>query len=80
MSEYVFCSGLAEQMESFLAYKEAAGYQRKSFIKSFIKRLSQFDRFCTGRGITEVSFTKEDAAAWAEKRPNEAVTKSSSQL
>ena len=70
MSEYVFCSGLAEQMESFLAYKEAAGYQRKSFIK----RLSQFDRFCTGRGITEVSFTKEDAAAWAEKRPNEAVT------
>lgn len=76
MSEYVFCSGLAEQMESFLAYKETAGYQRKSFIK----RLSQFDRFCTGRGITEVSFTKEDAAAWAEKRPNEAVTKSSSQL
>jgi hypothetical protein len=61
MSEYVFCSGLAKQMESFLAYKEAAGYQRKSFIK----RLSQFDRFCTGRGITEVSFTKEDAAKLA---------------
>ena len=57
-------------MESFLAYKEAAGYQRKSFIK----RLSQFDRFCAGRGIIEVSFTKEDAVAWAEKRPNEAVT------
>ena len=70
MSEYVFRSGLSEQMESFLAYKEAAGYQRKSFTKM----LAQFDRFCVKRNITEVSFTEEDATAWAAKRPCEADT------
>ncbi|MGX8715279.1 MAG: tyrosine-type recombinase/integrase [Lachnospiraceae bacterium] len=68
MSESLFRSGLAEQMESFLAYKEAAGYQRSSFTK----RLSQLDQFCVERDITEVRFTEEDAAAWAEKRPCEA--------
>ena len=70
MSKYVFQSGMAEQMESFLAYKEAAGYQRRSFEK----RLVQFDRFCMERNITDVSFTKEDATAWKQKRTCEAET------
>lgn len=70
MSEHVFRSGLAEQMENFIAYKEAAGFQRRSFTK----RLAQFDRFCVERNITGVNFSEEDAAAWAEKRPCEADT------
>ena len=70
MSEYSFSSGMSGEMVNYLEYKEAAGFKKTSFIK----RLQQFDRFCAERGVNTVSFTEEDAAAWAEKRPNEAET------
>lgn len=70
MSKSGFRSGMAEQMESFIEYKEASGFQRRSFLK----RLQAFDHFCEERGITDISFTEEDASVWAEKRPTEAVT------
>ena len=70
MSKSGFRSGMAEQMECFIEYKEASGFQRRSFLKP----LQAFDHFCEARGITDVSFTEEDASVWAVKRPNEAVT------
>ena len=70
MSTYSFSSGMSGEMENYLEYKETAGYKKTSFIN----RLQQFDRFCIERGVKTVSFTEEDAAAWAEKRPNEAET------
>lgn len=70
MKDTVFISGLASELQNYLDYKIASGYQERSFIK----RLKQFDRFCAERGIETVVFTEEDARVWAQKKPNEADT------
>ena len=66
----MFLSGLATELQSYLDYKVAAGYQEKSFIK----RLKQFDRFCIEQGITTVTYTEQDSKVWEQKRLNEADT------
>ena len=70
MNRPKFISGFAEEMNRYLDYKTASGYKESSF--TFILR--QFDRFCAGRGIRDVSFSKEDADAWSEKKETEAST------
>lgn len=70
MTSNGFFSGLADEMESYLAYKIASGFKRTSFIKP----LQKFDRFCVERSITSVRFTRDDAEAWMVKRPDEATT------
>lgn len=59
MSRPRFISGFADEINLYLDYKSASGYKESSF--TFVLR--QFDRFCAGRGIRDVSFTKEDAEA-----------------
>ncbi len=59
MNRPKFISGFAEEIDRYLDYKTASGYKESSF--TFILR--QFDRFCAGRGIRDVSFSKEDADA-----------------
>ena len=66
----MFVSGLAVELQSYLEYKIASGFQKKSFIKP----LKQFDRFCLEQGITDVTYTEENSKAWEQKRPNEADT------
>lgn len=68
MSRPRFISGFADEINLYLDYKSASGYKESSF--TFVLR--QFDRFCAGRGIRDVSFTKEDAEAWSEKKETEA--------
>lgn len=70
MNRPKFISGFAEEIGRYLDYKAASGYKESSF--TFILR--QFDRFCAGRGIQDVSFSKEDADAWSEKKETEAPT------
>lgn len=70
MEKYVYSSGLADEMNCYIAYKEASGYKKSSYEKP----LASFDRFCVARGIADVGFTEEDAVEWAKKKPGEAVT------
>lgn len=70
MNRPKFISGFAEEIGRCLDYKAASGYMESSF--TFILR--QFDRFCAGWGIHDVSFSKEDADAWFEKKGTEAPT------
>lgn len=70
MNDYGFSSCLLGEMNCYIDYKEASGFNRNSYIK----QLRQFDRFCAERSMTSIRFKKEDAAIWAEKRPNEADT------
>ena len=70
MSRPAFSSGFADEINHYIDYKVANGYKEESF--SIILR--EFDRFCVRRGITDVSFTREDADAWSEKREEEAST------
>lgn len=68
--KYTYVSGFADEMNCYIAYKEASGFKRLSYEK----RLAQFDRFCVSQGITDVRFIENDAIAWAVKRDEEAVT------
>ena len=70
MSRPEFKSGFSTEINSYIDYNVASGYKEKSF--SVILR--EFDRFCVQRGITDVTFTREDADAWSEKREEEAST------
>ena len=70
MSRPVFKSGFADELNKYIDYKVANGFKEKSF--SVI--LHEFDDFCVDRKITTVSFTREDADAWSEKRESEATT------
>jgi len=70
MSDVLFVSGLAQELQNYLDYKIASGYQEKSFLW----RLQQFDSFCYERKINDVRFTEEDARIWEQKRINETNT------
>ena len=70
MSRPVFQSGFAGEINKYIDYKVNSGYKEKSFYSI----LREFDRFCVRRGIMDVSFTREDADAWSEKRETEAST------
>lgn len=70
MKRPVFKSGFSDEINNYLDYKIASGYKEHSF--SIILR--EFDRFCVGRGIKTLSFSREDADAWSLKRENEATT------
>ena len=67
MSRPEFKSGFADEINKYIDFKVANGYKEKSYTIL----LHEFDRFCVRRGITDVSFTKEDADAWSEKRETE---------
>jgi len=66
----LFLSGLGTELQNYLDYKIASGYQEGSYIK----RLKQFDRFCLDQGITNISYTEKNAKDWEQKRTNEADT------
>ena len=68
MSRPEFKSGFADEINKYIDFKVANGYKEKSYTIL----LHEFDRFCVRRGITDVSFTREDADAWSEKRETEA--------
>ena len=70
MSRPEFGSGFADEINKYIDHKVANGYKEKSFTIL----LRDFDRFCIRRGITGVSFTREDADAWSAKRETEATT------
>ncbi len=70
MSRPEFISGFADEINRYLDYKAASGYKESSFTCI----LRQFDRFCAGRGIKSVAFSREDADAWSEKKETEATT------
>ncbi|MBU7006781.1 tyrosine-type recombinase/integrase [Phosphitispora fastidiosa] len=53
-------------LEQYIAFKRNMGYELKN-----IYTFKMFDRFCIEKGATTVGVTKELAALWAEKRPNE---------
>lgn len=67
MARHVFKSCFADELNKYLDFRMAAGYQEKSF--SY--KLSRFDRFCLNRGITGMRFTSEDAAFWLRHSGNE---------
>ena len=70
MSRPEFGSGFADEINKYIDHKVANGYKEKSFTIL----LRDFDRFCIRRGITGVSFTREDVDAWSAKRETEATT------
>lgn len=70
MAERIFKSGLAAELQNYLDYKTDSGFKEKSFLKP----LKRFDNYCINRGITNISFTKDDFDEWAVKRTNEADT------
>ena len=70
MSRPEFKSGFADEINKYIDFKVANGYKEKSYTIL----LHEFDRFCVRRGITDGSFTREDADAWSEKRATEATT------
>ena len=70
MSRPEFKSGFAEEINQYIDSKVSGGYSDRSF--SLV--LKSFDIFCLKRGITSVAFSKADADAWAEKKPDEATT------
>lgn len=64
MNRTKFISGFAEEIDRYLDYKTVSGYKESSF--TFILR--QFDRFCAGRGIRDVPFSKEVQMHGLKKR------------
>ncbi len=70
MSRPEFKSSFADEINNYIDYKVSSGYKEKSYTIL----LREFDRFCVRRGIMDVSFTREDADAWSEKRETEATT------
>ncbi len=70
MSRPEFKSGFAGEINQYLDSKVAIGCSEKSF--SII--MKSFDAFCLDRGINDVFFSKADADAWSEKKPDEATT------
>ena len=66
----VFISSFADEMNSYLEDKKAAGYTEKSFQS----KLKAFDRFCAETGNGGKIFTSEQAQKWMERKPNESTT------
>lgn len=66
----VFISSFADEMNSYLDDKKAAGYSEDSFQS----KLKEFDRFCTETGNNEKVFTTEQAQKWIKRKPNESTT------
>ena len=60
-------SNFAHRFEGMLAYKEAMGYSRSTFIGN----LSLFDRFCASHFPLEQGLTQELVMAWARKKDSE---------
>jgi integrase len=65
-----FESAFAGEIDAYLDYHAASGRLEYSFYNA----LRTFDKFCIGHGISELAFTKEDAARWVQKRDFEAST------
>lgn len=65
MSKFTSC--FADLMESFIAFKEAHGYLRRTYQGC----LTDFDAFCAEKCIGEATLTKELVMAWAVKREDE---------
>lgn len=68
MKRAEFHSGFADELNNYLDDKVREGYKETSFYP----QLKVFDNFCCDRGITDITFTRQDADAWSEKRPGEA--------
>lgn len=66
----VFISSFADEMNSYLDDKKAAGYTEESFQS----KLKAFDRFCAETGNSGKIFTSEQAQKWMERKPNESTT------
>ena len=62
----VFVSSFADEMNSYLDDKKAAGYAEESFQSN----LKAFDRFCAGTGNEEKVFSSEQAQRWMERKPH----------
>jgi integrase len=65
-----FESAFAEEIDAYLDYHAASGRLEYSFYNG----LRIFDKFCVEHGISELAFTKEDAARWVQRRDFEAST------
>lgn len=70
MERSVFQSAFKKEINDYLDFKTASGFQEKSFYFA----LKCFDQFCTTQKITEKRFSKEIASLWVQKRSNEATT------
>lgn len=70
MNRPVFHSVFADEMNAYLEYKVASGYEAVSFCT----HLRRFDSFCIQQGIKEPVFTTRDAVKWLQKKDAEATT------
>lgn len=70
MATYEFKSVFADEMQNYIDYKTAAGFNGKSYRTN----LNIFDRFCVDQQIIEPVFTAAHAAKWVEQRSCEAHT------
>ena len=70
MNRPIFNSCFAKEINNYLDYKVACGYQIKSY--SYILR--DFDNFCINHKIKAMNFTRKDADAWCKKRMSESNT------
>jgi integrase/recombinase XerD len=70
MSNPIFNSVFAEEMNSYLDYKLSSGCK----VDSFRVNLRRFDGFCVQQGIKEPVFTTENAVKWIRKKDTEATT------
>lgn len=64
---YVYCSGLAEQINEFIEEKRALGCKYDKEAKTFYS----MDRFLVKEGVKTPALSQEVVEKWISKRPNE---------